>query len=676
MIIPLDRTATADEYEPAARKLAFLIGIGFCDPTTFEASRLMYWPSCCADSQYVHAVFDGAFCSLDGILAAYGDWKDISQWPQVPGEDSAARRRLARQEDPTAKRGVIGAFCRTYSVTQAMERFIPGMYEETDIPGRYTYTGGSTAGGAIVYDGDRFLYSHHATDPCSGLLVNAFDLVRLHKYGDLDGDAKEGTPVSKLPSFVAMSRLALEDRQVSDLMSKENLERAQKAFQSPEAASESHQDYDLSWLSQLTKDGTGKYEKTINNAVIVLENDPLLKGRIVTDEFANCGMVLGRMPWDQREEKRRWKDVDDAGFYRYVEVFYGLTGRDKLDNALMIVSAQNRINDVKRYLQGLKWDGTKRLDTLLSEYLGAEDTAYTRAVMRKSLCAAVGRAVAGGIKYDYMPIFTGPQGIGKSTFLRILGKEWFSDSLTTFEGKEAAELIQGTWINEIGELSAFTKQETQVIKQFLSKTDDIYRAAYGRRTDKYPRRCVFFGTSNDGEFLKDVTGNRRFWPVDVGVHPAKKSVWNQLPSEVDQIWAEAYLYWAMGEPLYLPKEIEEMAKDQQDRHRESSGKEGLILDFLDREVPSDWDSLSRQQRQMFWNGNLKLADGTELVPREKVCAVEIWVECFGGEPKHMKRTDSMEINNILIGLKGWERIKTPRRFGVYGQQRGFCRAKT
>ena len=676
VIIPLDRTATADEYEPAARKLAFLIGIGFCDPTTFEASRLMYWPSCCADSQYVHAVFDGAFCSLDGILATYGDWKDISQWSQVPGEDSAARRRLARQEDPMAKRGVIGAFCRTYSVTQAMERFIPGMYGETDISGRYTYTGGSTAGGAIVYDGDRFLYSHHATDPCSGLLVNAFDLVRLHKYGDLDGDAKEGTPVSKLPSFVAMSRLALEDRQVSDLMSKENLERAQKAFQSPEAASESHQDYDLSWLSQLTKDGTGKYEKTINNAVIVLENDPLLKGRIVTDEFANCGMVLGRVPWDKREEKRRWKDVDDAGFYRYVEVFYGLTGRDKLDNALMIVSAQNRINDVKRYLQGLKWDGTKRLDTLLSEYLGAEDTAYTRAVMRKSLCAAVGRAVAGGIKYDYMPIFTGPQGIGKSTFLRILGKDWFSDSLTTFEGKEAAELIQGTWINEIGELSAFTKQETQVIKQFLSKTDDIYRAAYGRRTDKYPRRCVFFGTSNDGEFLKDVTGNRRFWPVDVGVHPAKKSVWNQLPSEVDQIWAEAYLYWAMGEPLYLPKEIEEMAKDQQERHRESSGKEGLILDFLDREIPSDWDSLSRQQRQMFWNGNLKLADGTELVPREKVCAVEIWVECFGGEPKHMKRTDSMEINNILIGLKGWERIKTPRRFGVYGQQRGFCRAKT
>ena len=675
VIIPVDRTATADEYEPAARKLAHLIGIGFCDPTTFEASRLMYWASCCSDSQYVYEAYDAPFCSLDGLLSMYGDWHDVNQWPQVPGEEANARRRLAKQEDPTTKRGVIGAFCRTYSITQAMERFIPGMYEETDIPGRYTYTGGSTAGGAIVYDGDLFLYSHHATDPCSGQLVNAFDLVRLHRYGDLDNDAKEGTPVSKMPSFLEMSRLALGDAAVSGLMSQEKLEKAREAFQAPEGTI-SGADYDLSWLSRLTKDGNGRYEKTINNAVIVLENDPLLKGRIVTDEFASCGMVLGRVPWDQREEKRRWKDVDDAGFYRYVEVFYGLTGREKLDHALMIVSAQNKINEVKQYLQGLKWDGVKRLDRLLSEYLGAEDTAYTRAVMRKSLCAAVARAVAGGTKYDYMPIFTGPQGIGKSTFLRILGKDWFSDSLTTFEGKEAAELIQGTWINEIGELSAFTKQETQVIKQFLSKTDDIYRAAYGRRTDKYPRRCVFFGTSNDSEFLKDATGNRRFWPVDVGVHPAKKSVWNQLPLEVDQIWAEAYVYWAMGEPLYMPKEIEDLAKDQQEKHRESSGKEGIILDFLERMVPSNWDSMDLQKRRIFWNGNMKLPDGVELVPREKVCAAEIWVECFGSELKYMKRSDSTEINNILLGMKGWGRIKTPRRFGAYGQQRGFERVAT
>lgn len=677
VIVPTDRTMTADEYEPAARKLASLIGIEFCDSTTFDVSRLMYWPSCCSDGEYIYEVYDRPFCSLDGLLAMYGDWKDVQQWPQVPGTEAVQRRRLSKQENPTAKRGVIGAFCRTYSITQAMETFIPGMYEPTDMEGRYTYLGGSTVGGAIVYDGDLFLYSHHATDPCSGLLVNAFDLVRLHRYGDQDAEAKEGTPVNKLPSFIAMSRLAVEDKTVSDLMSKERLEKAQEAFSVPaEQEDNDAAEYDLSWIGRLTKDGNGRFEKTINNAVLVLENDPLLKGKIVTDEFASCGMALGKLPWSKEAGKRRWKDVDDAGFYRYMETFYGLTGRDKLDHALLIVSAQNRINDVKEYLQGLKWDGVKRLDTLLSDYLGAEDNAYTRAVMRKSLCAAVARAVTGGVKFDYMPIFTGPQGIGKSTFLAILGKDWFSDSLTTFEGKEAAELIQGTWINEVGELSAFTKQETQVIKQFLSKTHDIYRAAYGRRTDKYSRRCVFFGTSNDSEFLKDATGNRRFWPVDVGIHPAKKSVWEQLPQEVDQIWAEVYMYWQLGEPLYLSKEIERMAERAQDSHKESSGKEGLIRDFLDKQIPDNWNDLKLSERRMYLNGNMKLPEGRGLVNRDRTCAIEIWCECFAGDPRFMQRRDSTEINNILLGFKEWEKEKTPGRHGAYGMQRGFRKVST
>lgn len=671
VVIPGDRTAGADEYEPAARKLASLIGMEFCDPTTFEPTRLMYWASCSADAEFIYRLYDKPFCSVDGLLGMYGDWRDIAQWPKVPGTEAIEKRRLAKQENPLEKRGVIGAFCRTYTITQAMDRFIPGMYEETAVPGRYTYTGGSTSGGAVVYDGDRFLYSHHATDPCSGQLVNAFDLVRLHKYGDLDAEAKEGTPNNKLPSFMAMSRLAMDDTAVSELTAREKIEEAKKAFGEP-GLPEQNED-DMAWMSRLTRDSNNRFEKTINNAVLVLEHDPNLKGKIVTDEFASCGMAIGRLPWDSSSERRRWKDVDDAGFYRYMETFYGITGREKLDNALLLVSSQNRVNDVRDYLQGLSWDGVKRVDTLLSDYLGAEENAYTRAVMRKSLCAAVARAVVGGIKYDYMPIFVGPQGIGKSTFLSILGKAWFSDSLTTFEGKEAAELIQGTWINEIGELTAFTKQETQVIKQFLSKTDDIYRAAYGRRTEKYPRRCVFFGTSNDAEFLKDTTGNRRFWPVDVGIHPAKKSVWGQLPEETDQIWAEAYFYWQMGEKLFLPPEVEQMAQVAQAEHRESSGKEGIVLEFLEREVPENWDSMKLSDRRMYLNGNLRLPEGVKLAPRDKTCAAEIWVECFNGDFRYMTRKDSMEINGILSGIPGWEKMRTPRKFGEYGSQRGFER---
>ena len=674
IVVPTDRTVTADEYEPAARKLASLIGIEFCDPTTFDVERLMYWASCSSDSQYVFEVYDSPFCSLDGLLGMYGDWKDVSQWPQVPGTDATERRRLAKQEDPTAKRGVIGAFCRTYTITQAMERFIPGMYEETASPGRYTYTGGETTGGAIVYDGDRFLYSHHSHDPCCNQLVNAFDMIRLHLYGDRDNEAKEWTPANKLPSFVAMSRMALDDKTVAELIAREKHEAAVEAFALPDAPAADMED--LSWLSALEVDGNSNYKKTVNNVILVLQHDPLLRGKIVTDEFANRGLVLGAMPWNPDPSRRQWVDNDDHGFFWYIENYYKMAQQDKLDRALSIVGNQNRINDVKEYLDSLKWDGVRRVDTLLSDYLGAEDTPYTRAVMRKSLCAAVARALDPGVKYDYMPIFTGPQGIGKSTFLNILGKSWFSDSLTTFEGKEAAELIQGTWINEVGELTAMTKQETSAVKQFLSKREDIYRAPYGRRTEKYPRRCVFFGTSNDDEFLKDSTGNRRFWPVDVGVNQARKSVWNELPLEVDQVWAEARLYWTFGEPLYLSKEIEELALEQQEGHRESSGKEGVVQEFLEKPIPSNWDQLTVAQRRQYLNGFLQLDESVELVKRNKVCAVEIWEECYGGEKRHMKRSDSTDINNILRNTKGWRRIKYPRKFGPYGNQKGFERITT
>ncbi len=642
-----------------------------------SVSRLMYWPSCCKDGEYIYDISDSGFCSVDGLLGMYGDWKDVQQWPQVPGTDAVEKKRLAKQEDPTAKRGIIGAFCRTYNIVQAMDKFIPGMYEETSMSGRYTYTGGSTVGGAVVYDGDMFLYSHHATDPCSGLLVNAFDLVRLHMYGDKDQEAKEGTPNNKLPSFVLMSQMAAADPAVADLITREKYEEAQRAFnlQGDPGDSENSQDPDLNWIKRMKHDGKGNIARTINNAVLILENDPLLKGKIVTDEFASCGLIIGKVPWSIETGRRRWRDSDDAGYYNYMELFYGITGREKLDNALLLVGSQNRINDVKEYLKGLRWDGVRRLDTLLVDYLGAEDSAYVRAVMRKSLCAAVARAVMGAVKYDYMPIFAGPQGIGKSTFLSLLGKGWFSDSLTTFEGKEAAELIQGTWINEVGELTAMSKQETNAVKQFLSKTHDIYRAAYGKRTDKYPRRCVFFGTSNEEEFLKDVTGNRRFWPVDAGVHPAKKSVWRDLPYEVDQIWAEAYLYWMLGETLYLPKELEQAAEEMQESHREASGKEGLIHEFIEKEIPSNWDSLSLMARRQFNSGNMKLPEGEVLVKREKVCALEIWVECLNGEAKYMSRKDSMEINSVLASAPGWRRNKSKRRYGPHGIQRGFERVQ-
>lgn len=673
LIVPTDRTVSPDEYEPIARKLAEMVGIEMCDPTTFQVTRLMYWPSCSADSQYVFYYGDKPFLSADGMLALYADWRDWMSWPQVPGADSQHVRLATKQGDPLTKPGVVGAFCRQYDIYSVMETFLPGIYEPTDDPTRFTYTGGSTTGGAIVYDDGKFLYSHHATDPCSGRLVNSFDLVRLHKFGDQDDDALPGTPTNRLPSYTAMVAFALQDAGVAAIMQQERYEKAVEAFQDTAGQDDLPAEQDLDWIRKLElSPTTGRPAKTTDNIIIILEHDPLLRGKIAYDEFAVRGMAMGALPWDPRPERRQWTDVDDAGLRHYLERTYGITGKEKVLDAVALVGHRHSYNEVQEYLRSLKWDGVQRLDTLLIDYLGAEDNIYTRTVSRKAIVAAVARAMQPGCKYDNMPILVGPQGIGKSTFLRILGRKWYSDSLTTFEGKEASELIQGIWINEVGELAGMSRSETSAVKQFLSRTEDIYREPYGRRTSNYPRRCVFWGTTNDSEFLRDRTGNRRFWPVEVGLQPPKKSVFEDLEQEVDQIYAEAFMYWQMGEPLYLTGEAAEIAKQKQEEHQESNAKEGLIREFIERPVPVGWEKRDIATRRLYWTAEFGKYEG-ETVPRDRVCAAEIWVECFGGDLKHFRRTDAMEINSILATIEGWKRQSVAMRFGPYGVQKGFVR---
>lgn len=671
VIMPLDRTVTADEYEPIARKLAEIIGIEMCDPTTFEASRLMYWPSCSKDSQYVFLATDAPFVSADGVLQQYADWHAINSWPQVPGEAVKAKAVLAKQADPTTKDGLVGAFCRTYDIFSAIEKFLPHAYEPTDSEDRLTYTGGSTIGGAVIYDNGNFLYSHHATDPCSGELVNAFDLIRLHRFSDQDQTAKPGTPISKLPSYQAMKRLAFADKAVAKSLN-ETMAKASDVFQPVPGQTSATDTPDVNWLeaAQLVYDqNTGLPKSSRDNIIRILNFDPALKDKIATDEFAVRGLVLGSLPWDARPEKRNWSDTDDAGLAWYLEQRWNISGRDKIDNSLMLVSDQHRINEVKDYLSKLVWDNIPRLNTVLTDYLGVEGDRYTEAVARKSLTAAVARVMEPGIKYDYTPVLVGPQGIGKSTFLATLGKDWYSDSLQSFEGKEAAEMIQGIWINELSEMTSYNRSEINTIKQFLSKKDDIYRQAYGRRTDRYPRKCVFFGSCNKYDFLKDDTGNRRFWPVDCGVHEPLKSIWNDLPKEIDQIWAEAVVRYRMGEPLYFEGELDELAKSRQDEHKENNAKEGMILDFVAAGVPEKYSTMSLSARRMFWAGQME-SSGT-LMPRDRVCALEVWCELFNGDPKFMRRTDSQEINQILSNISGWHRTKTVKKFGYCGAQRGF-----
>lgn len=681
LIVPTDRTMTPDEYEPIARKLAQMIGIEMCDPTTFQVTRLMYWPSCSADSQYVFYYGDKPFLSVDGMLALYRDWRNISEWPQVPGANTQHIRLAAKQGDPTTKDGVVGAFCRLYDIYAAMEKFIPGVYAPTDDPTRWTYTGGTTTGGAIIYDDGKFLYSHHATDPCSGRLVNAFDLVRLHKFGDQDDEATPGTPTNRLPSYTAMVKFALQDAGVAAAMTQERYEKAVKAFQGsapqPNAGGRQTTDeQDMSWIELLEIGSTGRPAKTPQNILTLLQHDPSLAGRIYRDTFAERVMGRGPLPWAKRLNTHGtfvWDDSDDLGLAIYVDRVLGFSSERPLRMALSEVAEANAINPVAEYLNSLTWDGVPRLDTLYIDYFGAEDCEFVRAVARKALVAAVARAMVGKIKFDYMTVlYSQKQGIGKSTLFRKLGKEWFTDSIKTFEGKEAEELIQGKWIVEIAELQAFNRVDINRIKQFLSKEDDQYREAYGRNVKSQIRRAVFFGTTNDHEYLHDPTGNRRFWPVDARPERATKSVFHDLTeSEVDQIWAEAVMRWRLGEPIYLSPEMEAEAERRRQEHMIRDPLEGIIEEFLERPIPDDWLKWDIDKRLIYWSGGMKYEG--PLVPRDRVCAAEIWRECLG-ERRAIPRQEAVRINAVLGKMPGWERASTIRAGGGYGTQKGFKRA--
>lgn len=665
VLLPTDRTLTADEYEPAARKLGEIIGIELCDPTTFEASRLMYWPSCSADGQYVYAAEDKPFLAADGVLGLYADWRDMRSWPEVPGAPQLPQRLAAKQGDPKSKPGIVGAFCRLYSIYRAMDELLPGVYIPTDTPDRYTFAGGSTAGGAVVYDGGDFLYSHHATDPCSGRLVNAYDLVRLHLFGDQDDEAKPETPVNKLPSYVAMSQRAIADPAIALEMNRQRYDAALADFNIP--ADEA----DTNWISRLQLNpNTGRPERTRNNMLLVLDNDPSLRGKMAFDEFSNRGLCLGRLPWDARDFRRDWDDTDDAGLRTYLEHRYGLSGADKVTDASLLCARRNTINDVRDYLESLDWDGEPRIDTLLCDYLGAEQSEYTKHVARKFLAAAVARVMRPGIKFDYTPILVGPQGIGKSTLVRILGRQWYSESLMSFDGKEAAGMLQGFWINEIGELSGMTRSEVNTVKQFLSRTEDVFREPYGKRTGRYPRRCVFIGTTNDDEFLRDRTGDRRFWPVDCSKQTPGKSVFSDLDAEVDQIWAEAVTLWRGNEPLVLTGEAAEAVIRAQENHRTTSGREGMILEFIRREVPLDWENRSLDDRRMYWSGGFGGNVPTE--PRRKICALEVWYELYRQDAARMRKQEAEEINDVIQSTREWGK-RTSVRCGPYGVVKGFKR---
>ena len=656
VVILFSREVTQDEYPALMRMVAKQIGMNYFDDSTYGANHMMYWSSCPSNGEFVFEEKSGEPLDPEKYLSMYENWRDITQWPTSSRASEVIKREVKSQQDPLEKRGLVGAFCRAYPIEDAIDAFLHDVYEPSGTNGRYDYIPADSSAGVVLYDG-KFSFSHHASDPAYDRLLNAFDLVRIHKFGDLDDKA----------SFKAMSEFVVALDKV-----KIQIDEERKGEAAADFATEGKD-----WRTLLKYQPKSRVlENSVWNEMIILNNDPDF-ANFAFNELAKRVQVTGDMPWERPPDNKFWRDADTAQMKALIDIRYVAFSSRNHDVSFMKVADDRRFHPIRDYLDGLPpWDGTKRVETLLVRCLQADDTPYVRAVTRKTFAAAVVRIYKPGTKFDSVLVFDGVQGIGKSTLFKdLVGDEFYSEtlSLTDMDDKSGAEKLQGFWVVEIGELAGMKKADIEKVKAFLSTSDDKYRPSYGKTVESHPRQCIIIASVN-GErgYLRDITGNRRFWIVKVRQEEQIKK-WNFTAEERDQIWAEAKTIWQSGEQLYLEGDLIKDAAEAQRDAMEIDERQGMVEEYLETLLPDNWDRMDTYTRRSYIADKDAPTSPIGKMRRETVSNAEIWVECFGRNLAELKPADSYSIATLMTRVSGWERTKVRRRMPIYGEQRLYSR---
>ena len=342
---------------------------------------------------------------------------------------------------------------------------------------------------------------------------------------------------------------------------------------------------DGGWRELLYRTNSGGLMAHMINVSLILGNDERWGGVIGFNQFSSKTMKLRTPPYGGQPGE--WTDLDDMLATEWLAMEYGLMVKSTtVLEAVSVTASKNSFHPVKRYLEGLEWDGTPRLKHWLYLAMGVKISQYSEKVAKRWMIGAVARVMKPGAKVDNVLILEGIQGAGKSTALSILGGEWFMDTPFTLGDKEAFQMIRGKWIVELGELDAFNKADSTKAKQFFSASTDTFRESYGRRTADVPRQCVFAGTTNQEEYLKDTTGNRRYWPVVV-----TKVELEALREMRDQLWAEAVFCYQAGEPWWVSRDEAAVFEVEQDARYTMDAWEHKIRpwleDYVGENVTSD-----------------------------------------------------------------------------------------
>lgn len=598
---------------------------------------------------------DKEWLDPDEVLAAHPEWTDPTRLPTSSRESRANTTASVKVQDPLDKEGAVGFFNRAFfPICRAIEKYLSDVYEPTDNENRWHYIQSSSMAGVEIIEGGKFVYSHHAKDPAYLKLCNAFDLVRIHKFGDDD--------VKK--SFNAMCELAMQDDEIKRIAMEEKLSQAETDFNVSNG----------DWMTRLKyQPRSGQLENSVYNLNLILANDPDFRS-FAYNEMANRIQVTGPLPWERPEGNQFWRDADTAQLKSIIDIRYLPFSSRNHDVAFTKIADDRYFHPIRDYLDSLpEWDGIERVEDLFIRYLQADDTPYVRAVTRKTFAAAVARVYVPGIKFDCVPVLDGDQGIGKSTIVKdLVTSEYYSEtlSLTDMDDKSGAEKLQGFWTVEIGELAGMKKADIEKVKAFLSTCDNKYRPSYGKVVESHPRQCIIIATVN-GErgYLRDITGNRRFWIIKLHQKKQKKT-WDFTPEYRAQFWAEAKEIWKSGEKLYLEGDILEAAEEAQQSAMEVDERLGMVEEYLNAMLPDDWAKMDLFQRRNFLQGSeFGMPEHKGVHRRTEVSNAEIWCECYGKSLQELKPTDSYSISALMAQLPNWERTTSIKRQPIYGRQR-------
>jgi predicted P-loop ATPase len=646
LIVPTSREMAPDEYVVAAHTVMQMLGEEQFDRSSAEPERYMYRPAAKEPSWFSWWELPGDAVDPDELLADFQE--DLSGEP-IPRPSKTKR-------DPFEIDGVIGAFNRAYEDWDLLIEEYELPYEKV-AEDRYHLVGArSQAGMGPVRDVAGFVYSHHANDPAYGKTCSAFDLVRLHRFGDLDSDSKPQTPVNKLPSHEAMLAVATTDhRAIAQLVGLDFDEVMDDDVATPGK-----------WKLSLSRDRNGKFRDCIQNWDLVRDNDPAFQA-LSYNELSLSPEATEDLPWREvKSDSRVFTETDRWEAMDYLEREYGFRPTKQRLDALVDVTAGRRVfNPVRDYLQDLVWDGKPRVETCLP---GVRATDFTRRVARMVMAAAVARMLNPGCKWDHTLVLYGTEGLGKSWWIDKISRG-YSSSLGRIDNKDTLLTMQRSWIMTSDEGHSLRKVDSDAMKEFLTRTHDVFRMPYDRETLVHPRHSVIWSTTNDETFLRRQEGNRRFLIVHCSAPVDFDSITDEY---VDQLWAEAVYLYRAGERLYMVDDEAEMAAKMRERFIEEDSLGGAIIEYLDQMVPLDWWDMSPEQRVQWMADRDQGFEAEGDVQITKVCSRQIWKEALGqrSEPKRM---DLLEITEALKRLPGWKQLPTRQRIPGYGPQLTFVR---